>query len=90
MSRPEGLPKTGGRKKGTPNKRSKYFNDSMEALGCDPLKILSDLLVSESSLTAQERAQICLTLLQYSFPKRKPVDTSGAYESEFDSIFGAP
>lgn len=41
--RPPGLPKTGGRQRGTPNKATVDVAEKLAALGCDPLKILASL-----------------------------------------------
>lgn len=38
--RPVGLPKTGGRKKGSPNKRTRELIERADAIGVDPFEIL--------------------------------------------------
>lgn len=35
-----GLPKTGGRQKGTPNRATAVLKDKLAALGCDPAEEL--------------------------------------------------
>jgi hypothetical protein len=40
VGRPKGLPRTGGRKPGTPNKNSQQVLDRVRMLGKDPLEIL--------------------------------------------------
>ena len=73
--RPVGLPKTGGRKKGTPNRATLVVQEKLEAIGCDPLTELGKIAMDK--MTPLEIRERCLTnLLPYIYPKRKPVDTS--------------
>lgn len=61
MPRPPGLPKTGGRKKGTPNRRKEY--DLVKALhraGIDPLAELLKLL---PEVKPDQRAKIWLRIV---------------------------
>jgi hypothetical protein len=73
--RPSGLPKTGGRQKGTPNHATSELKQKLAALGCDPLaelvKIARDL-----NIPVNARVFIYSTLLPYEYPKRKPIDDS--------------
>ena len=71
MSRPEGLPKTGGRKSGTPNKRTTLLVTKFQSAGFDPVDQLIDLI---PSLPPLERSQVLLSLLPYLYPRRKPSD----------------
>jgi hypothetical protein len=73
MSRGIGHPKTGGRKKGTPNKRTLEFRERIFELGLDPLEQLCAHLKSES-LNESEKVKILLDLLPYLYAKRKPLD----------------
>lgn len=68
MPRPIGLPKTGGRQKGTPNKRTEILRDVLEKLDCDVPQRLVTLL---PQLSPDRQADVLLELLQYVFPKRK-------------------
>jgi hypothetical protein len=68
MPRPEGLPKTGGRKKGTPNKKSELLPDLLANLKFDPLHRLNELM---PQLDFALQAKICLDLLGYIHPQKK-------------------
>jgi len=67
MPRPIGLAKTGGRKKGTPNKNSLALAERLEAEGFDVVRRLIDGM---ESLTPSERAHSLLKLMEYIYPKR--------------------
>ena len=90
MSRPSGLPKTGGRKKGTPNKRTLALMDQLELLAFNPVDELAKIVRTQEPLDAKVRADICLELISYLFPKRKAIEAEVAdptqditYESEW-------
>lgn len=69
--------KTGGRQKGTPNKKTVEF---ITALGSfDPVKRLVELC-SKTEDEALE-AKICLELLKYIYPQRKAVEVAMDEES---------
>lgn len=62
--------KSGGRKKGTPNKKTKEL---IEVLGSfNPLEKLKDIYASTDDIALQ--AKICLDLLKYIYPQRKAVE----------------
>ena len=71
--RPPGLPKTGGRTKGTPNRATVVLKEKLAALGCDPavelVKIGQDFKTQVGL-----KVQIYTTLMPYAYPKRKLVD----------------
>ncbi|WP_374028992.1 hypothetical protein [Bdellovibrio bacteriovorus] len=71
MARSIGLPKTGGRKKGTPNKRTLAFSEVLDSHG---IELLSEILSHAASISEQDRIGIYLGLLPYQYPKRKPTD----------------
>ncbi len=71
MGRPTGLPKTGGRVKGTPNKRSTHFATRLEELGFDPL---SELIKLFPEFCRERKAIVLLSLFAYLYPKRKSVE----------------
>jgi hypothetical protein len=54
MSRQKGTPKTGGRKKGTPNKKTKLLQEIIAASGVTPLDYMLGVLRDENA-TATER-----------------------------------
>ena len=43
MARPEGIPKSGGRKKGTPNLKTLVLRESLSRVGFDIVQELRDL-----------------------------------------------
>jgi hypothetical protein len=86
MGRPGGLPKTGGRTKGTPNKRSLSFEESLADLCFNPVRELVALM---PRLSSEKQADVCLQLLQYLFPKRKALelrkDPAQEYHDDLES-----
>ncbi|WP_374034499.1 hypothetical protein ACES2I_00480 [Bdellovibrio bacteriovorus] len=72
MAKSVGSPKTGGRKAGTPNKRTLAFGEVLELHGVD---LLSKVLRGAESLSEAERLPVYLGLLPYQYPKRKPTET---------------
>ena len=79
MPRPKGMPKTGGRQKGTPNK-AKSVREILADRGIDPAERLIDLAEGANDLKAHQRAAIYQTLLEYSQPK--PGQTEGKKADE--------
>jgi hypothetical protein len=73
--RPAGLPKTGGRQKGTPNRATAVLKDKLAALGCDPVEELAKIAQNPKT-TVESKIQIYSTLLPYVYPKRKPMEDS--------------
>jgi hypothetical protein len=77
MSRPEGLPKTGGRERGTPNKRTLDLAQKLEALGCDPIEGLARIAMDTA--TAPDLQVRCYAeLAQYVHAKRKAIALESA------------
>lgn len=73
--RPIGLPKTGGRKKGTPNRATLTLKEKLETMGCDPLLELAKIAMNKKNPI--EIRVLCLReIAPYVHPKRKPVDLS--------------
>ena len=68
--------KTGGRSKGTPNKRTQEVVDKLRELGCDPIEGMAHI-ASDESVDLPLRAQMLKELAQYVAPKRKAVEHSG-------------
>ena len=73
--RPTGQPKTGGRKKGTPNKATLTVAEKLESLGCDPIEGMARIAMDEKN-SPETRGRYFSELAQYVYPKRKPVDDS--------------
>lgn len=75
MARPEGMKKTGGRKAGTPNKRTIELIERLESSGMDvPARIC--FLISSGELSSKEQMESLLELLQYIYPKRKALEAN--------------
>ncbi len=74
MARPTGIKKTGGRKKGTPNKKTFILRDVLDSFGCDVPQRIVDLL---PELKPEKQADILVELMKYLFPTRKAIEHSG-------------
>lgn len=73
MAWPTGTPrgeKTGGRKKGVPNKRTLQLTEALENLNFDVIERLAVLM---PELTYEKQVDVCLGLMPYLYPKRKPI-----------------
>src|SRR6266705_2701190 len=66
-----GKPKTGGRTKGTPNKKTQLLQEKLDEAGVDPFRVLSDLCLHHD---AAIRGMAAKELCQYILPKRKALD----------------
>ncbi len=71
--RPPGLPKTGGRKKGTPSKLSKEVTSRLNEMGCDPVAILAEIALDKKVETGIRRSAAS-ELMKYSYPKLSAID----------------
>lgn len=71
-----GTPKTGGRKKGTPNKRTRSIEEKLEALGCDPIAGMAAIANNENN-SQELRLSAYKEVAQYVAPKRRAVEHSG-------------
>lgn len=75
-----GQPKQGGRKKGTPNKRTALF-EICEDLGVDPFR---EMLVAYKELDEpRDRIAALKEICQYVYPKLKSVEHSADQENGF-------
>ena len=63
----------GGRRKGTPNKRTAAVAETLEALGCDPVEGMARIAMDET-VELSIRAQMFKELAQYVAPKRRALD----------------
>ncbi len=68
--------KTGGRKKGTPNKRTQEVIDQLTALKCDPIEGMAKIALDEKN-SSELRGRMFSELAQYIAPKRKAIEHSG-------------
>ena len=81
MSRPRGLPKTGGRVSGTPNKKTDELAAKLADLGCDPIEGLAR--IAEDPATKPELKIRCYAeLAQYVHPKRKAMELGSGKDGE--------
>ena len=67
--------KTGGRQKGTPNRRTADVAERLEAMGCDPIEGMAKLAMDEAIEPAL-RGRLFGELAQYIYPKRKALEYS--------------
>lgn len=88
MSRPIGLPKTGGRQLGTPNKKTLVLQEVLEAAGLNPAEKLCELL---PQLQPREQAYVLMNLLGYIYPRRRSVEIQPSvdYYQSFGEIAAA-
>ncbi len=71
MSRRPGLPKTGGRQKGTSNKKTQDLEDQLKNLGIDVLSQIGTLL---PQLHPEKQIDTLMSLMAFLYPKRKAVE----------------
>lgn len=74
--RPKGLPKTGGRAKGTPNKRTLARQSKMALSGLTPLEFMLRVLRNPKA-TMEERMWAADKAAPYMHPKLASVEHSG-------------
>lgn len=67
--------KTGGRKAGTPNRRTVELHQKLDALGCDPIEGMARIALDQKN-PPELRARMYAELAQYVAPKRKAIETS--------------
>jgi hypothetical protein len=73
--RPLGLPKTGGREKGTPNRDTGAVREKLAALGCDPTEELVKLARDPKTETGT-KVSIFSLFMRHTCPIPKPVADS--------------
>ena len=70
--------KTGGRVKGTPNKKTQEVIDRLKELNCDPIEGMAK--IAQTALESDDLAlagQMYKELAQYIAPKRKAIEVTG-------------
>ncbi len=72
VTRPLGLPKSGGRQKGTPNKRTGIIEE-LKKLGAHPLAEIFKLM---PKLEPDKQMEAWIKLLAYCYPQFKSIDIS--------------
>ena len=76
--------KTGGRKRGTPNKKTIAVQEQMEQLGFDPIESMIE--ISKQAMSDKNyvlAGQMAKELAQYIYPKRKAVEHTTSEDSPF-------
>lgn len=74
-----GHQKLGGRKTGTPNRKTSLLNETLEDLGLNvPSKIVEIL----PQLPLEKQAGLLLGLMQFLYPKRKSIEVKAEIESQ--------
>ena len=68
--------KTGGRKKGTPNKRTLLVQERLAKCGLDPIEEMANLYFEARETDLRLAAGILKELCQYVHPKRKAVEVA--------------
>ena len=66
-----------GRPKGSKNYKTIAFEERLESLGCDPVKVLATICDNEHEETSL-RLNAAKELASFVYPKRKAVEHSGA------------
>lgn len=92
MPKIKGSIKTGGRKKGTPNKATLLLQSLLDDNDLDPIKGIKEALNElaaivcydpETKITlANSKANIYLDLMQYVYPKRKSIDHDPTHDDD--------
>jgi hypothetical protein len=67
--------KTGGRTKGSPNKKTIEAAEKLDALRCDPLEGMAQIAMDLTS-SPELRGRMFAELAGYLYPKRKAVESS--------------
>ncbi|MCB9026123.1 MAG: hypothetical protein H6625_07395 [Bdellovibrionaceae bacterium] len=76
MPRPKGLPKTGGRQKGSRNKHLRAAPEMFEQLSFNSLEVAISLINNES-LDMQYRVGLLKGVMKYQFPQLRSVEQTG-------------
>jgi len=83
--RPKGLPKTGGRQRGTPNKRTKDAAELLAKMGCSPIMGMATIAMNKRN-PVDLRAKMFAELAPYVFPKRRAVEVMNPALDDFTKI----
>jgi hypothetical protein len=76
--------KTGGRERGTPNRRSVELAERLEALDCDPVALLASI-ATDTEADMALRVKCSIELMAYLYPKRKAIEITEV-EQEPDEV----
>lgn len=83
VGRKPGSPKTGGRKKGTKNKKSQDVQNMLDEIGCNPIEGMA--IIAQRALENGDdvlAGNMYKELAQYVAPKRKAVEHSGSIDGD--------
>jgi hypothetical protein len=81
--KPKGLPKSGGRIKGVPNRKTEELQDKCLRLNIDPFERLLILANHENDAIALGALkEVC----QYLYPKRKALEHSGEINNPYSEM----
>ena len=86
MARPKGIPKTGGRKPGTPNRINASAIALMDQFGFDPLKGMMVIAV-DKEVELAIRARMFSELAKYAYSQRRAIDVRVVDEDGKDRPF---
>lgn len=77
--------KTGGRKKGTPNRKTMDVAEQLEALHCRPIVGLARIAMNRKN-PMELRARTYGQLAEFIYPKRRAVEASGAIALTYEMV----
>ena len=83
MSRRPGLPKTGGRQKGTPNKKTQELEAIFSRVGVDVPTQIVELL---PQLMPEKRVDVLMGLMAFLYPKRKAVEQKVELDTKTNGV----
>ena len=72
--------KTGGRKAGTPNRKTQEITELLEPLGHNPIEAMVQI-ATDPNASLELRGRMNAELAQYVYPKRKAVEVAGDREA---------
>ncbi len=81
--------KTGGRVRGTPNKKTVEVIEKLQLLGCDPLAGMAQLAMDPSN-SPELRGRMYAELAQYVAPKRKALEMAAEHQETVVFQLGIP
>ena len=89
----KGGPKTGGRKKGTPNKSAVGLNESLEKMLMElygtnaPMPLIEAIGIEIKHLPADKRMHVYMELMQYVHAKRKAIEVDATLSAQVQAEF---
>ena len=81
MARPKGQAKTGGRQRGTPNRKTHELAEKLEQLGCDPIEGLARTAMAPEP-PPELKVRCYAELAQYVYAKRKAMELGPGKDGE--------